>query len=96
MAELSPTARAARREREHRHKKECFLALVAGALLGCVIGVCVMTWMIVRDNTPWHTETPPVEARLQVVTYGWYDKKGVWRSYDNGEEITVKQWQPLQ
>ena len=43
---------------------------------------------------PWRTYEPPREVPLNVQTVGWYNKKGEWQSYDNGEVITVKHWQP--
>lgn len=36
-------------------------------------------------------DAPPLQ-RVTVVTEGFKDKKGVWRSFDNGEPITVKSW----
>jgi len=34
----------------------------------------------------------PKLQRLTVVTEGYMDKRGTWRSFDTGEPITVKQW----
>lgn len=42
----------------------------------------------------WRKSTPPTRQKLEVVTYGWHDPKRGWCSYDNGEQITVKQWKP--
>ena len=42
----------------------------------------------------WHTDTAPPLQRVHVVTEGFTDKQGVWRSFDNGEKITVKHWTP--
>lgn len=38
-----------------------------------------------------YDEAPPMQ-RVTVVTEGFKDKQGVWRSFDNGEPITVKEW----
>ena len=39
----------------------------------------------------WSTGTPPPMERVQVVTDAYY-QDGVWRSFDDGREITVKKW----
>lgn len=47
-----------------------------------------------QEFDQWHTETPPVEVKLSVVTYAWYNDKGEWQSYSNGSVIDVLQWKP--
>lgn len=64
-----------------------------------VAGVCaaVVATLLIHERQhprPWRTYTPPVDVPIQVVTRGWYNKKGQYQSYDNGEVITVKHWQP--
>ena len=51
------------------------------------------TDLAVKHNQ-WHTETPPVEVKLSVVTYAWYNNKGEWQSYSNGSVIDVLEWRP--
>lgn len=38
-------------------------------------------------------DAPPLQ-RVTVITEGFKDKKGTWRSFDNGEPITVTEWRP--
>lgn len=40
----------------------------------------------------WHSDPAPPLQRFTVVTEGFTDKKGQWRSFDNGERITVTHW----
>ena len=50
--------------------------------------------LLLTPNEDWRTSTPPSRQKVEVVTYGWHDPKRGWCSYDNGEQITVKQWKP--
>lgn len=46
------------------------------------------------DMLPMLCDDAPPLQRVTVVTEGFKDKKGVWRSFDNGEPITVTEWRP--
>lgn len=46
------------------------------------------------DMLPMLYDDAPPMQRVTVVTDGFKDKQGVWRSFDNGEPITVKEWRP--
>ncbi len=41
---------------------------------------------------PWRSDDAPKLQRLTVVAEGFMDKKGEWRSFDDGSHLTVKQW----
>lgn len=71
--------------------------LASAVLLLCFFGLVAFgCYRSQQGSTPstWSTKPPPPITKLQVITYGFYDKAGVWRSYDNGEPITVQQWKP--
>ena len=44
----------------------------------------------------WREDTysaPPLQ-RVTVITTAFRDREGSWRTFDNGEPITVKRWRP--
>ena len=47
-----------------------------------------------QEFDQWHTEPPPVEVKLSVVTYAWYNDNSEWQSYSNGSVIDVLEWRP--
>ena len=47
---------------------------------------------IMLSGPEWRSGDAPAMQKLEVVTHGYLDKKGVWRSYETGEPITVKSW----
>lgn len=70
-------------------------------LVACIIGIgigSIITQSTVAtpstQSTTWRPDTPPPITKVHVLTYGFQDQKGVWRSYDNGEPITVQHWKP--
>lgn len=69
----------------------CFACL--GFVLLVVVGIQSHNIGELRDQA-WRTIPAPPVQKLQVITYGFTDKAGVWRSYDTGEAITVQQWKP--
>ncbi len=64
---------------------------ICSLMAGFVLILCIK---VAQPPEPWNTSTPPSRQKLEVVTYGWHDPKRGWCSYDNGEQITVKQWKP--
>ena len=91
--------------REKKLKNIAFAVTVAGFVI-MLVGLAMM--LSVRNDridilerrllsinrNQWHTETPPVEVKLSVVTYAWYNDKGEWQSYSNGSVIDVLEWRP--
>lgn len=89
------TAQRARQEALKRHRREVAQwKRVAHAFM--VMSVIIMGALIlfVLHTDNWHTDKPMPMQRLTVVTEGFMDRQGNWRSFDNGEKITVKQWKP--
>lgn len=50
--------------------------------------------MLDEARKPWRSDDAPKLQRLTVVSEGFMDKKGEWRSFDDGSRLTVKQWKP--
>lgn len=48
--------------------------------------------MLDEARKPWRSDDAPKLQRLTVVAEGFMDKKGEWRSFDDGSHLTVKQW----
>ena len=87
-------AQRARQEALKRHRRE-----VARWKLSAIVNfVCLLAITGIHFygvfTSEWHTDKPMPMQRLTVVTDGFMDKQGNWRSFDNGEKITVKQWKP--
>ena len=98
----NPTAKRAREVALERHRAELeavnkradkwkWYAHKAMQLLVGVFIVLVVSYY--KMNEPWRNETPPVQQKLKVVTYGWYHQTKGWCSYETGEPITVIEWQ---
>ena len=91
---MPSTARRAREEALKRHRREVDRwKLVAIVNFVCLCAVAGIHYYGVLSGG-WHTDKPMPMQRLTVVTEGFMDKQGDWRSFDNGEKITVKQWKP--
>jgi hypothetical protein len=56
--------------------------------------VAVVGIAINQNHEPrvWRTDRAPALQPYYVVTQGYVDKKGVWRSADCGEKIEVYHW----
>lgn len=91
--------------RERKMKNIAFAVTVAGFVI-VLVGLAMMLSvrndridtlerkLLSVNHNQWHTETPPVEVKLSVVTYAWYNDKGEWQSYSNGSVIDVLEWRP--
>lgn len=66
----------ARDEARNRHRKEVrFWKGLTLATLAWGVSCLVLAFHFYVDlRAVWHTETPPSEQPLDVVTGGWYDK----------------------
>ncbi len=69
-----------------RWRFRCFVFAFASVALSGILCVAI------RMNASFSDGDAPKLQRLTVVTEGYVDKKGTWRSFDTGEPITVKQW----
>jgi hypothetical protein len=68
---------------------------IAG-IIGMMNGVASLIIFFAKDPEPgWRgkQDAPPLQ-RVQVITTGFVDKAGQWRSFDCGEPITVHLWKP--
>ena len=45
-------------------------------------------------SSTWRSDQAPPLQRVHVVTEGFMDRQGQWRSFDTGERITAKYWKP--
>lgn len=90
---MNSTAKRARDLALDRHRTQTKRLTFSIVVLAVAL---VLSWgataLLYFDN--WHTETPPVEVKLSVVTYAWYNNKGEWQSYSNGSVIDVLEWKP--
>jgi len=90
---MNTTAKRARDLALDRHRTQTKRLTFSIVVLAVAL---VLSWgttaLLYFDN--WHTETPPAQQKLEVVTYGWYHYKKGWCSYSDGMPITVKQWRP--
>ena len=91
---MPSTARRAREEALNRHRREVdrwkLVAIVNFVCLCFVAGVHY--YGVLSDD--WRTDKPMPMQRLTVVTEGFMDRDGNWRSFDSGEKISVQQWKP--
>lgn len=96
-------SRRATAERAERHREEVAMQRQRGdryrsvAIIEFFVALIVFAFAVFTSyeaKKPWRTDNPPVEVKLKVVTYGWYNKKGEWQSYDCGEVIQIQQWKP--
>lgn len=92
-----PLAEPAKRARElalERHRKEVRgIVLQRNMLAACFIAMtAIACWAGFRIEALEATSDAPPLQRVTVVTEGFKDKKGTWRSFDNGEPITVTDW----
>lgn len=90
------TAQRARQEALKRHRREVrwWKLLAVFFFVQAMLGACTVIYLLDEERHGWHTDKPMPMQRLTVVTEGFMDKQGDWRSFDNGEKIAVKQWKP--
>jgi hypothetical protein len=55
-------------------------------------GLFILTALWYSRPGVWRTDAPPVGHPYHVVAKAYVDKAGHWRSFDNGEKITVTHW----
>lgn len=91
MNKLSTSATRARDLALRRHRRALRLREVAVAT-GIAIGIAV--GYHVGHSRDWRRADAPPLQKVEVVTYGFQDRDGVWRSYDDGERMTVIKWRP--
>jgi hypothetical protein len=102
MSDLTITAQRARELALAKHKaeiasitKQMQVWRIAGilGLSELILGLLVF---LAHDPEPgWRgkQDAPPMQ-RVHVITTGFVDKQGQWRSFENGEPITVNLWKP--
>ena len=81
---------AHRNERLRLWRRIAWICVSAYAVL--VGGGLVIIALLYCPDNAFSADPPPKMERLTVVTEGYVDKKGTWRSFDTGEPITVKAW----
>lgn len=93
MSALPHTAREARRIAQTRHRNQVLLwQSLFGVATLCAIIATVTAYYVAASG--WRQERAMPMQRVQVLTDGFVDKNGNWRSFDNGERIEVEQWRP--
>jgi len=104
IKEAARAARAARNEALRRHREELkqanrrtypWMALFAITLIGWM-GSEVHRHLNRPAPSVWRTDQAPALQPYYVVTQGYTTKKGEWKSFDNGESITVYHWTTAQ
>jgi hypothetical protein len=98
-------ARAARNEALRRHRREvehwksrttAWMSFCATILLVWA-GVEIARYLLPQPEPQvWRTDRAPALQPYYVVTQGYVTKKGEWKSFDNGESITVTHWTTAQ
>ena len=68
---------------------------IAGILGLVQLAIGLLTLLIYDPEPGWRgrQDAPPMQ-RLKVITTGFMDKDGEWRSFDCGEPIEVHLWKP--
>lgn len=93
MSRMTEPARRARDAALERHRKEVRLWKVSSWVGFGLFVASLALWLVPRSEWSDTEDCPPLQ-RVTVVTEGFKDKDGKWRSFDNGEPITVKEWKP--
>lgn len=96
---LNSTAERAREQALARHRAEldCVRRAMRGIKVICyglLLAVLVLLHLLYKGTAPWRQDKAPALQKVHGITPVYVDKKGVWRSYDTGEPVTVKQWRP--
>ena len=80
-------------ERRHRRRGIIILATTAAAIIASA-AAALLAMQLTAQRSPWSAPSvqPPASTRLTVVTDGYVDLAGHWRSFDNGHEIEVNAW----
>lgn len=94
MGTLPSTAREARRLAQLRHRNQLLVwKVIAGASVVTAVVACVTCYFSFSVQG-WRTDRAMPMQRVEVIVDGFVDKNGEWRSFDNGERISVQQWKP--
>lgn len=83
-----PAQRA--RDRAHAEHRQAVQQWQFVAAAGWVLFSVVA--FLSSSHGVWRSDEAPKLAPVHVVTKAYVDKKGQWRSYDNGEKIDVEHW----
>ncbi len=80
-------------ERRHRRRGIIILATTAAAIIASA-AAALLAMQLTAQRSTWSAPSvqPPASTRLTVVTDGYVDLAGHWRSFDNGHEIEVNAW----
>ena len=86
---MNTSAQRARDVARQRHLRQLMVWRgIAGLCFALFLGT--LYWYV--PSGVWRTDEAPKLEPLHVVTRAYVDKRGNWRSYDNGEKITVTHW----
>lgn len=93
MSRMTEPAKRAREVALERHRREVRSWKVSSWINFCLFVASLVLWLVPVEGWMDPKDCPPLQ-RVTVVTEGFKDKDGKWRSFDNGEPITVKEWKP--
>ncbi len=85
---------------KHRQQVESITRQMKAWRIAGILGLLQLTtgllFLLIHDPEPgWRgrQDAMPMQ-RVKVITTGFVDKDGQWRSFDSGEPITVHLWKP--
>jgi hypothetical protein len=91
---LSEGARAARREREERHRRQLRSHRITSWLMFILLAGSNIYHVIENQSLKegWRTDQAPTGHPYYVVTRGYIGHDKQWRSFDTGQPIEVTHW----
>lgn len=93
MSRMTEPAKRAREVALERHRREVWSWKVSSWISFSLFVASLALWFVPRSEWRNTEDCPPLQ-RVTVVTEGFKDKQGAWRSFDNGQPITVNAWKP--
>lgn len=90
---MNSTAQRARDNALRRHRTALTFWQVATLIATTSMIIAWIAFYRLASST-WRSGQAPPMQRVHVVTDGFMDKQGQWRSFDTGERITVTHWTP--
>lgn len=84
----------AARDRAQRKRRLTLSLWQGAAVLSLAFALIGWAGFYRLASSTWRSDQAPPMQRVYVVTEGFTDRQGQWRSFDTGERITVKHWTP--
>lgn len=95
---MNSTAQRARDNALRRHRTALTFWRVATLIATTSMIIAWVAFYRLASSKPtpstWRSDQAPPLQRVHVVTDGFMDRQGQWRSFDTGERITVTHWTP--